>query len=98
MPIVTPVPNGVRVSVQVQPRAGRTELAGILGEAVKIRLTAPPVDGAANDALLRFLSESLGVPRAAVAIVRGHSARRKTVEVSGIGVQEARRRLHIAEG
>lgn len=59
-------------------------LAGRYGDAVKIRLAAPPVDGAANEELVRFLAETLGIPRAAVRIVRGQTARRKTVVVDGL--------------
>lgn len=85
--------GGVRFEVRVQPRASRTEVAGEYGEAVKIRLTAPPVEGAANDALVEFLSDRLGVSKSAVRIVRGHTARSKTVEVAGVRPREVGRVL-----
>lgn len=77
-------PGGVRFPVRVQPRASRTEIAGTHQGALKVRLQAPPVDGAANEALVEFLAESLGVPRRMVEIVSGASSRTKVVEVAGI--------------
>ena len=91
--MIAAVPGGVRVRLRVQPRASRTELAGIHGDALRVRLTAPPVDGAANAALVRFLAERLGVARAAVRLVSGESSRSKVVEVVGVDVSAARARL-----
>jgi uncharacterized protein len=82
-----------RFAVHVQPRARRTEVVGEHGSAVKIRLSAPPVDGAANEALRRFLAERLCVPRAAVHVVAGLTSRDKVVEVDGVSGEEARRML-----
>lgn len=73
----------IRLSVHVQPRASRSELAGMHGSALKVRLHASPVDGAANDALVRLLAEQLGVPVRAVRIVAGGTSRAKTVEIDG---------------
>jgi len=73
-----------RLVVHVQPRARRSEAAGRHGDAWKVRLAAPPVDGAANEELVRFLAEQLGVPRRAVRITAGLTARRKTVEIDGL--------------
>ena len=75
--------SAVRVSVHVQPRATRSEIIGLHGAALKVRLQAPPVDGAANEALVTLLAERLGVPRRAVRVVAGASSRAKTVEVDG---------------
>jgi len=86
-----------RVVVHVQPRARRTEVAGLHGDAVKVRLAAPPVDGAANEELVRFVAESLGVPRAAVRVAAGATSRRKTLEVEGVDGARARRLL-LGEG
>lgn len=72
------------ILVHVVPRARKTEVAGRHGDAIKIRVAAPPVDGAANAELCRFLAERLGVPRAAVRIASGAASRRKTVEVLGV--------------
>jgi uncharacterized protein (TIGR00251 family) len=78
--------------IHVQPRAARTEVAGRYGDAIKIRLRAPPVDGAANEELLRFLAERLGVARSALRLVAGESSRRKRVAVTG-GPADLERRL-----
>jgi uncharacterized protein len=79
----------VRIRIRVQPRASRTEVAGPYGDAIRIRLAAPPVDGAANEALERFLAASLGVPRTAVVLVSGQAGRSKVVEVRGVTPAEA---------
>ena len=73
-----------RFLVHVQPRAKKTEIAGRHGDAIRIRLAAPPVDGAANEELVRFLAETLGVPRAAVTITAGLTSRRKRIAVDGV--------------
>ena len=75
--------SAVRVSVHVQPRASRSEIVGLHGAALKVRLQAPPVDGAANEALVALLADRLGVARRAVKVVAGASSRAKTVEVEG---------------
>lgn len=69
--------------VHVQPRASRSEVVGTHGAALKVRLLAPPVDGAANEALVALLSEKLGVPRRDVRIVQGVTSRAKVVEIDG---------------
>ncbi len=82
-----------RLVVHVQPRAHRSEVAGRHGDAIKVRLAAPPVDGAANEELVRLLAELLGVGRRAVRVVSGRAARRKLVEIDGISAAEAASRL-----
>lgn len=86
-------PEGVRLTLHIQPRASRSELAGIHGEAIKVRIASPPVDGAANRELVRFLAELLGVTRSSVAVIAGLGARRKTVLVQGLTVAVAAKRL-----
>ncbi|MBK8248046.1 MAG: DUF167 domain-containing protein [Gemmatimonadetes bacterium] len=71
----------IRFAVHVQPRASRSEVLGRHGDALKVRLQAPPVDGAANDALVELLASALGVPRREIRLVAGQTARRKVVEV-----------------
>ena len=66
--------GGVRFPVRVQPRASRTEIAGVQQGALKVRLQAPPVDGAANEALVEFLSDTLDVPRRMIRIVAGDTS------------------------
>jgi hypothetical protein len=87
------VDGGVRLQLHIQPRASKTEIVGVHGDALKIRLAAPPVDGAANDALVRFLAERLGVPRTAVMLIAGMSGRRKTVMLEGVGEAQVRQSL-----
>lgn len=69
--------------VQVVPRASRDKIGPRVGDRVKVQLTAPPVDGAANDALRALVAKSFGVPRGQVTIVRGETSRKKTVRVEG---------------
>ena len=76
--------------VHVQPRASRTELAGLHGAALKVRVNAPPVDGAANDAVIALLAQTFGVPRRSVRVVAGLTSRAKTVELEGITVEAVR--------
>jgi uncharacterized protein (TIGR00251 family) len=75
--------ESVRIPVHVQPRASKTTLAGVHDGCWKIRLAAPPVDGAANAALVEFVAARLGVAKSRVRIVSGHSSRRKVVEIDG---------------
>ena len=79
--------------MHVVPRARVTEVAGRHGDALKIRLAAPPVDGAGNDELVRFLAERLRVPRSAVTITAGHTGRRKSVKIDGVDTAAAVRAL-----
>jgi uncharacterized protein len=81
------------LAIRVQPRAKRTEIAGERGGTVVIRVAAPPVDGKANDAVRRLIAQLLGVPRSAVEIVRGESARDKLVRIEGLTADEVRTRL-----
>ena len=73
----------IRVHVHVQPRASRSEVVGTFGAALKVRLLAPPVDGAANEALVALLANELGVSRRDVRIVQGATSRAKVVEIDG---------------
>jgi uncharacterized protein (TIGR00251 family) len=81
---VTATEAGVRFAVRVQPRASKNEVVGIYGTALKIRLQAPPVDGAANAALISFLADLFGVSRRSVRIISGESSRDKIVEIAGV--------------
>lgn len=82
-----------RLDIRVIPRAPRTKVDGERAGAILIRLAAPPVDGAANDALVAFLAESLGLPRRNVTIVSGDRSRDKRVQITGLDGPEIRRRL-----
>jgi uncharacterized protein len=83
------LPQGVRIMVQVAPNAKRTEVMGVMEDAVKIRLQAQPIEGQANDALVRFLAAKLKVPRTAVKITHGQTSKRKVVEIRAAGLDEA---------
>ena len=83
----------MRLSLRVQPRASRTEIVGWQDATLKLRVTAPPVDGAANAAIARLLARALGVSPSSISVVKGRQAREKIVEVAGLGAAEIRRRL-----
>ena len=87
---VAEVNGRVRLNVHVQPKAARTEIVGLHGDALKIRLTSPPVGGAANDALVKFLAETFAVGRRAVRILAGEHSRSKIVEIEGITARALR--------
>jgi uncharacterized protein (TIGR00251 family) len=82
-----------RLAVRVQPRASRSEVTGWQDGALRVRLTAPPVDGAANKALLEFLANALGVPRSDLTIVHGHTGSAKLVEVERLDADEVADRV-----
>ncbi|HEX7091695.1 MAG TPA: DUF167 domain-containing protein [Longimicrobiales bacterium] len=83
--------SAVRIPVRAQPRASRSEIAGEHDGALRVRLAAPPVEGAANDELVRLLARVLGVPRSAVRVVAGQRGRTKVVEVDGVDAAAALR-------
>lgn len=85
--------DGAVIELLVQPRASRTRVVGEHDGRLKVQLAAPPVDGEANEALLRFLAERLGVRRSDVALLAGVTGRRKRVRVSGIPAADAAGRL-----
>lgn len=86
--------NGsVEFRVRVVPRASRTEVAGEMDGAVKLRVSSPPVDGAANEEVVKFLAKTFGVPRSAVAIISGETSRTKLLRISGLSAEALRERL-----
>ena len=91
--MIRAIPGGVEIAVRVIPRARKNEIAGVRAGAVLIRLTAPPVDGAANAALVDFLARQFDVPARSIRIVSGESARLKRVAVSGVTVESVQRLL-----
>jgi uncharacterized protein (TIGR00251 family) len=95
---VTVVDEGLRFAVHVQPRAKKTEVAGVYGNALKVRVAASPVEGAANRALVEFIARQLSVPRHAVEIVSGSTGRQKIVQVRGVTVQQLQARLLVIPG
>jgi uncharacterized protein len=89
------IEGGVRFAVWAKPRAKKSRVVGSRGDAVEISLAAPPVDGAANDELVRTLARVLEVPKRAVTLLRGETSQRKLVEITGLSADEARRRLAV---
>ena len=87
-----------RISVRVQPRAARDEIAGRRAGSLLVRLTTPPVEGRANDALCRLLAKRLGVGRTKVTVVRGAASRDKLVKVEGISQAEVAATLGMPSG
>jgi uncharacterized protein (TIGR00251 family) len=76
--------DGIIVEVKVEPRSSKKGLAGVMDNVLKVKLTAPPVEGEANDQLIEVLSEATGVRKSSIRIVRGLSSKRKVVEIKGI--------------
>ncbi len=87
------IKEGVRLQIRIVPRASRNQVDGVQGASLKIRLTAPPVEGAANKALMAFLAKKLGVPKRTIYLVRGEHRRTKQIVVEGISAAEVQRRL-----
>jgi uncharacterized protein len=83
------------LSVRAQPRAARSEIVGQRGDALKVRLTAPPVEGAANRELEKLLAKVLGVSRSSVEVLRGASGREKVLRIHGLSPEDVRERLGI---
>jgi len=87
--LVREVENGVELHINVLPRSSRNTVAGFQDNCLKIKISKPPVDGQANVACCRLLSELFSIPASKVTVVRGHSSRRKTVRLEGISPEEA---------
>jgi uncharacterized protein len=87
-------PQGATFTVRVQPRARKNAIVGELGDALKLALTAPPVEGRANETCLEFLAEFLKVPRSSITIAAGETSRNKVIRIFGMSADELRRRLN----
>jgi len=85
--------DGLTFSVRVHPRAKRTAITGKVGDSLKVALTAPPVDGKANEACIEFFAKLLKVPHASVSIAAGLTSRNKTVRVVGVSAEDVRKRF-----
>jgi len=86
--------NGVSFAVKVHPRAKKNAITGEVGDAVKLSLTTPPIEGRANQACVEFFRKLLKVPRSSVTIASGQASRNKVIRVSGLSAEEVRRRLY----
>jgi hypothetical protein len=91
--MITSTAHGIMINVRVIPRAGHAGLAGTRGDALLVRLRAPPVEGAANDELMEVLASVFAVPKRAVSIVAGERSRAKRVVVTGITAEHASRSI-----
>jgi uncharacterized protein (TIGR00251 family) len=89
--------ESITLSIRIQPRASKNEITRMENGGLKIRLTAPPVDGAANEALIRLLTDKLSITRSQVEIVSGHTSRDKIIRISGVGTADAERLLNLKE-
>ena len=91
--LVRPTGTGVRVEVRVSPRARRNSVDGVREGRLVVRVTAPPVDRAANDAVILLLADRLSLPKRAIRIVSGETSRQKSVEIEGLSPAELLKRL-----
>jgi uncharacterized protein len=89
-------PGGATFQVRVQPRAKKNAVVGEVGEALKLALTAPPLEGRANEACVKFLAEVLNVARSSVTIAAGKTSRNKVIRVAGVTAEQARKRLAVS--
>ena len=87
--------QGAQFALRVQPRSSRNAIAGVVGEAVKLAITAPPVDGKANQAVIEFLAELFRVPKSSIAIVSGETGRNKLIAVRGLSAEQVRKALGV---
>jgi uncharacterized protein len=92
-PFVRETADGVYLSVKLQPRASRNQIQGIHGNELKIAVTAPPVDSAANAALIEFLAEQLQLSRSSIQLVRGQTSRHKTIFLAGARAEQVTAKL-----
>lgn len=92
-PFLEAVPEGTRLRVKVQPRASSSEIGEPLGDTLRIRVTAPPVDHAANEAVLELVADRLGIRRGDVRLIRGQMSRQKVLLVTGLAPAEVHARL-----
>lgn len=88
-------PDGVILTIHVQPKAARTQFVGLYGKALKFRVAAQPVEGEANAALCEFLAESFSIPKRSVKICSGHGHRHKRIKLIGVSEKEVRTRFQV---
>jgi uncharacterized protein len=88
--------TGVSFAVKVHPRAHKEAITGVIGDALKLALTAPPVDGKANQAVIEFFADLFAISRSSVTIANGETSRNKIIRVSGISAEQVRQKLQVA--
>jgi len=87
--------SGVSFAIRVHPRAKKNAITGELGDALKVSLTTPPIDGRANEACIEFFAKLLKVPRSSVTIASGQTSRNKLIRVAGLSADEVRKRIAV---
>ncbi len=87
--------HGAQFALRVQPRASRTGFVGVMGDAIKLAITAPPVDGKANEAVVKYLSDLFRVPKSGIAIVSGETGRNKLIAIRGMTAEQVRKVLGV---
>ena len=96
--MIRDIGGGTEIIFWVQPRSSKNKIVGIHGDAVKIAITAPPVDGKANAAIIKFLSKLFGVSKSSVEIISGDTGRNKRVVVAGLTPDEVREKMNLTAG
>lgn len=89
-------PDGALLAIKLQPRASANEIGTALGDELRVKVTAPPVDSAANEALVRFLADQLDCPRNCVELIRGQTSRHKTIKLHGLSAEAVLAKLAVA--
>lgn len=92
---ITSIEGGVRLSVQVQPRSSRNQIVGEQDGCLKVKLTAPPVEGEANQALINYLARLLAIPKKNIKLLKGDTSRHKLIEISGLNGTELLSKLKL---
>ena len=93
VPFASPSPQGTQLRIRLSPKSSREAIEGLQGDALKVKVKAPPVDGQANKALIKYLAKQLKVPASHIEITTGHSNRNKVLLVHGLSPEEAAARL-----
>ena len=93
--MITKTDRGVKLTLFIQPKASKNEIIGPHNGALKVKITAPPVDGKANAELVEFLSEILEIPKRQIEILKGETGRNKTVEITGLTAEEVAAKLGV---
>lgn len=94
-PLPSPTPSSCTLEIKAVPNAPRSAVVGWLGDALKVKVHAPALEGRANEELCAFLADALGVPRRAVTLLRGDKSRQKVARIDGLDLAEAKRRLKV---
>ncbi len=90
--------TGARIEIRVQPRASRNTISGVVAGVLRIRVTAPPLNGQANAAAITLLAQALDVPKSAIRLVKGASSREKTLAIESLSQEEVNQRLNLLGG